>query len=141
MNDPEDRMDSDTQRTPQRDEMFSRGKDEPDKRQHWPWLGGAILILIGIILLVGQFTDYHLNNWWALFILIPAVSAFANAWGEYNRHRRITKGVRGGIVSGIILTFLTLVFLLGLDFSRLWPVFLIVGGLSMLLSALIKDEA
>ena len=44
------------------------------------WVVGAILILVGIFIMLPNLTAFSLQNWWALFILIPAVGAFANAW-------------------------------------------------------------
>ena len=36
------------------------------------WGSGVALIVIGVIFLVANTTNFHLHNWWALFILIPA---------------------------------------------------------------------
>ncbi|MCZ7673117.1 MAG: hypothetical protein M5U34_41370 [Chloroflexi bacterium] len=33
------------------------------------WMAGVVLIAIGVIFLAANFVDFHLNNWWALFIL------------------------------------------------------------------------
>jgi hypothetical protein len=104
-----------------------------------PWFGGAVLILVGVIFLIGEFTSFHLQNWWALFILIPAVGSFATAWTAYQKQQRLTSVVRGPLIGGIILTCVALIFLLQLDLGRYWPVFLIVAGVAVLLGALIKD--
>src|SRR5512137_1892101 len=47
------------------------------------WVMGAILIIIGIVFLLQNMNVFILNNWWALFILIPAVGAFGAAWRSY----------------------------------------------------------
>jgi uncharacterized metal-binding protein len=107
---------------------------------HMPWFGGAILILVGVIFLIGEFTSYHLQNWWALFILIPAFSSFASAWAAYQKQQRFTSAVRGPLIGGIILTCVALIFLLQLDLGRYWPIFLIVAGVAVLLGALIRDK-
>mgnify|MGYP001316381740 CR=1 FL=1 len=43
------------------------------------WIGGAILIFIGTVFLLKNFGFPFPENWWAVFILIPAVAAFAGA--------------------------------------------------------------
>ena len=47
------------------------------------WAGGVILIGLGILLLLQNLASFHLNNWWALFILIPAVGGLGAAWSNY----------------------------------------------------------
>ncbi|HEX6306274.1 MAG TPA: hypothetical protein VFZ76_18890 [Anaerolineales bacterium] len=100
------------------------------------WIGGAILIIIGLVFLLRNTTAFELDNWWALFILIPAFGSFATAWNSYQNSGRITAAVRGPLIGGLILLFVSMAFLFGLDFGLLWPVFLILGGLALLFNAL-----
>ena len=58
--------------------------DERRTRRHGGgWAGGAILIGLGILLLLQNFGNYQFDNWWAFFIMIPALGAFSNAWAAY----------------------------------------------------------
>jgi hypothetical protein len=98
------------------------------------WIGGAFLILLGVIILLQNMGIRFLANWWALFILIPAFWAFVGAWNIYQDNRRITQGVVSSLTIGILLTILALSFLLNLAFGLFWPVLLIVGGLVLLLA-------
>jgi hypothetical protein len=98
------------------------------------WLGGAFLILLGVIILLQNMGIRFLANWWALFILIPAFWAFVGAWNIYQDNGRITQGVASSLTIGILLTILALSFLLNLAFGLFWPVLLIVGGLVLLLT-------
>ncbi|MCP4423676.1 MAG: hypothetical protein GY803_04205 [Chloroflexi bacterium] len=98
------------------------------------WLPGVILIAIGAVFLFTNLTGFHLHNWWALFILIPALSNFGNAWGSYQRHGRLTKSARGSLTGGMILTLIASAFLFSLDWGLIWPLFLIIGGVSALFS-------
>jgi hypothetical protein len=100
------------------------------------WMPGVVLILIGAIFLLRNFYHYELNNWWALFILFPAMSSFLRAYEQYQDSGRIGRGVRARLFWGLLLTALAVSFLLGLDFGLLWPAFLILGGLGILLGAL-----
>lgn len=97
------------------------------------WIGGVILIALGFIFLAQNFGLPMPRNWWALFILIPAFAAFAGAWSIYQRNgNRVTRAVTGAIVSGLILASISIVFLLGYDFGKFWPVILILIGIGVL---------
>jgi hypothetical protein len=43
------------------------------------WLPGMILILLGGIFLAQNYFGATLHNWWALFILIPAIGTLTTA--------------------------------------------------------------
>ena len=92
-----------------------------------------VLIGIGIIFLISNTTNWHLDNWWALFIMIPAISNFSKAWGSYRRHGRFNRSARGSLTGGLILTLVSSAFLFSLDWGLIWPLFLIIGGLSALM--------
>ncbi|MCB0116605.1 MAG: hypothetical protein R2873_23815 [Caldilineaceae bacterium] len=125
-------MSLDTSNQPQESEIFSRGKRDESRGG---WIGGVVLIALGVIFLMQNFGIYSLDNWWALFILIPAISAFGAAWNIYrNNGGQVTPALTGSLVTGVILTLLSLSFLFGLNFGLIWPVFLILGGLSILLT-------
>ena len=83
-------------------------------RHNLPWFGGATLIYIGTIFLVKDIPFLHLDNWWALFIMIPAFGSLASAWTLYRRQQRVTSAVRGPMIGGIILTCVALIFLFNL---------------------------
>jgi hypothetical protein len=95
---------------------------------------GLVLILVGSVVLVANFTGVRLQNWWALFILIPALSSFAHGWHRYQKHGRMTRSARGSIAGGLFFTFIAAVFLLGLNWGTVWPVLLILFGIKALLS-------
>jgi hypothetical protein len=101
------------------------------------WFGGAILILIGLIFLLQNLGYQVLLNWWALFILIPAFWSFVAAWNIYQSNRRLTQSAVASLAVGILLTILAIIFLINLTFGVFWPVFLILGGLILIVSALI----
>ncbi len=96
------------------------------------WIPGVVLIAIGVIFLLSNTTGFYLNNWWALFIFIPAISNFNTAYRSYQRHGRLTKGARGSVTGGLILSLVASAFLFNWDWGFIWPVFLIIGGLSVL---------
>jgi cation transport ATPase len=102
------------------------------------WIVGVILILVGVVILLQQVGIPFPTNWWALFILIPAFGGFAGAWESYQNNGRLTRGGAGSLVGAGLLTILALAFLLNLSVGLFWPVFLIVGGLMLLGTALLS---
>jgi hypothetical protein len=101
-------------------------------RHHYGWLGGAILILLGVILLLENLGIPFLKNWWALFILIPAFGAYVAAWEIYQDKGQLTRGGAWSLTVGVLLTILSLFFLMNLAVNPFWPVLLIVAGLALL---------
>lgn len=102
--------------------------------QNSTWVAGVILIAIGFVFLATNLTGFTLHNWWALFILIPAAFTFGNAYSDYKANGRLTKKGRGDITGGLILSLIGCTFLFSWDWGKIWPLFLIIGGVSALLS-------
>jgi hypothetical protein len=101
------------------------------------WIGGAILILLGVTFLLQNMGIPFLMNWWALFILIPAFWSFIAARDIYQDSGKLTSGGAASLTVGILLTILAFVFLLNLNLGLYWPVLLIVGGIVLLATAFI----
>lgn len=113
-------------------EMRSGHKPESERNR---WVGAAILIALGVIFLLQNTTGVQFRNWWALFILIPAVPAYMQAWNFYQLDEgRFTRRVIGAFLSAFTPTFVALIFLLNLNWGGVWPVFLILAGLGALMS-------
>ncbi|MAU01306.1 MAG: hypothetical protein CL608_29545 [Anaerolineaceae bacterium] len=104
------------------------------KRHSGNTTGGLILIGIGTIFLLSQLTGFHLHNWWALFILIPALCKLNEAWQGYRADGRITHSTRGALIGGTLMAMVASVFLLNLSWSVFWPLVLIVLGVGALLN-------
>jgi hypothetical protein len=117
-----------------------RARLERHRGGRYPWFGGAILILLGVVFLLQNMGIPFLDNWWALFILIPAFWIYVAAWDSYQDHGRLTRGAAGSLSVAILLTILALVFLFNLEFGLFWPIFLIVGGLVLLGMALLPSS-
>lgn len=102
------------------------------------WIGVALIVLGGIFLAQNAGIEVlGVENLWALLLLIPALGSLVNAWTIYqNRGYVFTSEVGSRIGGGVFLIVLAGFFLLDLSFSAFWPVFLIVGGLVALLSAI-----
>lgn len=101
------------------------------------WVAGAILILIGIFIMLQNLTSFELENWWALFIMIPAIGAFGNAWRVFQSDGRLSGQARASLISGFILTIVTAFFLLNLNWTIFGPVLLILAGVGLLVNVLL----
>lgn len=100
------------------------------------WIAGGVLILLGIIFIVRNVAGLSLGNWWALFILIPAIGSLLTAFRMYERNdRHFTSASRGPLIGGLILLAVTAIFLFHLDWAKVWPLILILVGLGLLLTS------
>ena len=105
------------------------------------WIAGVVLVLLGIVFLLQNMGAMVLGNWWALFILIPAIGAFGRAWSAFqNNDSRLNTAARGSLIGGLVLTLIALVFLFNLNWGVLGPMILIILGLGALLNALLLAE-
>ena len=105
------------------------------------WVAGLVLIVLGAMFLLrnmGSF-DFPLENWWALFILIPAVGAFDSAFRTYRAAgNQLTAPVRGSLLVGLVLTFVSAMFLFDISWTFFGPVLIILVGIGILFNALIR---
>jgi len=118
------------------EEMAPEQQERRSRMGGMPWMGGLVMILIGMVFLLRQFSGFDLENWWALFIIIPAVGAFGSAWRAYEyADRRFTPAVRGSLIGGLVLTLVAAIFLFNLNWAIFFPIVLILAGVSLLVSA------
>lgn len=97
-----------------------------------PAIGGLVLIVLGIIFLGQTLNWFHVGNWWALFILIPAAFALGSAWSIYRAQGRVTREMSGPIIGGLIMLWTAIIFLANLPWDKVWPVYIVIIGLGML---------
>ena len=98
--------------------------------------GGLALIGIGVIFLLqtmGLLPSHF--NWWALFILMPGVAMFYQAWQMSEHGAHIDRRVRGTLIGGTAVTMVALIFLFNLPWGVMWPVFLIMAGILVFATA------
>ena len=105
---------------------------------------GLVIIVIGLLFLArehGYKLDFlWFHNWWALFILIPAVAMTARVVARIRRLGRFDAEAAGTSIGALATTLVAGMFLFDLNFGKWWPVFVILGGLSVLLSGFTKEE-
>lgn len=106
------------------------------------WVVGLILIVLGGMFLMRNTGtwDIPITNWWALFILIPAVGAFSSAWRIYQDAGRLTAPARSSFLVGLVLTFVTLMFLFEISWTYLGPVLIILVGAAIIFNSMIGGK-
>jgi cation transport ATPase len=129
------------------DEEIQELKDEEKEQAGQPrrrrersessnWIVGVVFITLGLLFLLSNVLDVSfVTNWWAVFILIPALYSLNRAWQSYRQHGRLTSRGRSSLVGGLLVLTVALIFLLNLDWGIVWPVFIIIVGLGILLQA------
>lgn len=101
------------------------------------WMGGAVLLVFGILLMFQNIGTLPNANWWALFILLPAAGAFTKAFSAYQIAGRLSGQARGSFWAGMILSLISAMFLFNLDWIVLGPVLLILAGAGLLINAVL----
>jgi hypothetical protein len=102
-----------------------------------PWLGGAILIALGLIFLAQNMGIFVFQNWWALFILIPAIASLGMAWNIYRANdSQWTGAARGPLITGLILLVIAGTVLFGFSWGLIVPLLLIIAGVVVLLTGM-----
>jgi len=100
---------------------------------------GLLLVFVGAVLFLQQLGILGGGfNWWAIFIFLPAISALNAAWSAYQRSDGVlTAAVRSSLGGGLVVLTVALLFLFDMDWSRWWPLMLIMPGFSLFLNGLV----
>ena len=101
------------------------------------WIG-LIFVFGGIAVLLNQFELLPFElNWWALFIMLPAVGFLSGAYNRFRSHGdAFSMDVAFTALIGLFLIALSFSLLVGaawnINWSLFWPVILILAGLGMI---------
>ncbi|MBK8900601.1 MAG: hypothetical protein IPM53_05415 [Anaerolineaceae bacterium] len=118
----------------EKEKMETGPRPRARREQRGNITGGLVLITIGVIFLLTQVTGFYINNWWALFILIPAVFKLNEAWQGYQSNGRLTEETRNDLLGGLLLTTVAGFFLFSIGWHLFWPLVLIMIGVGALLN-------
>lgn len=106
------------------------------ERRHHRVIPAVLVIAVGVIFLcitLGvplPFLDW--TNWWAWFILIGAAWPLSEAWERYRIAGTLDGEVWHSLLHALAVVMVAMVFILSLSWAKWWPLFVIYGGLSML---------
>jgi hypothetical protein len=97
---------------------------------------GLVVIAVGVYFLLRNFgidmPFMYMHNWWALFILIAAIAPLTQAMQAWRARGRFDASVARPGLTALIIVSVALMLLLDVRWDRWWPVFVIYGGLWML---------
>jgi hypothetical protein len=127
--------DSSTTRTTRKGNGRSCRPHHNHRPQQGNWIPGLVLITLGLIFLAANLWNFELDNWWALFILIPAFGNFSSAFEKRQRHGRWTQGARSALGWGVFFVIISATFLFNIPWSLMWPVLLILLGVGFILNS------
>lgn len=112
-----------------------------EESRHVGWGSGRIVpalvvIAIGVFFLLGNL-DIDIPflrhaNWWAWFILLGALGPLWHAMEHYRRVGSIDGEILHSLLTAAVIVWVAVIFIAQLSWSRWWPVFVIYGGLVML---------
>ena len=113
-----------------------------DPSQGGAWIVGIILIMLGGLFLINTtgMVNIPLTNWWALFILLPAIGALSAGWRTYQEEGRLTGPARGSLLVGLALTFVTFMFLFDVSWTYAGPILVIGAGIAIILNYAIDSQ-
>lgn len=140
---PLDRHEAKRQRREARQQRFESRSEVFGGSSSVSWIAGLILILVGVGFLLQNMGTFSiaLNNWWALFILIPALGAFETAQRIYRKAgNQFTASARSSFLVGVIISLVTAIFLLDLDWNVFGPFLIILGGAGMIFNYMLPGK-
>jgi hypothetical protein len=111
------------------------GEGTEGKSKKISYWSGSFLVALGVILFVLNGLMVLIENWWALFILLPAFVLFY--WGYavgQNTNGRLPFLARFNFATGLIILVVALMFLINLDWSVWWPLMLMTPGLALIIA-------
>jgi hypothetical protein len=113
-------------------DMRRAERAERRAQRHGDWgglpIGGVIILLVGAVFLARNFGFNLPDNWWAIFILIPAAATLVTAARFYRADGSMSGRAWGSAIGGVLMLAVALALFLGVDWGAFWPVILIVVG-------------
>ncbi|MEO6969171.1 MAG: hypothetical protein ABI132_12075 [Rhodanobacteraceae bacterium] len=109
---------------------------KPARRYEYRLFPALFVIAIGVLFLLRNFGfDFYFldnRNWWAWLILVASLAPLTRAIELYRASGKFDGDVIHQLFVGAAVITVAVFFLLDLDWQRWWPLFVILGGLSML---------
>jgi hypothetical protein len=118
-------------------------ENRPTRRYRHRVIPALLVIAIGTFFLLGNlgidFALFDHANWWAWFIFIGAAWPLFDAVDHYRSTGTVDGEVLRLLLTAAVIVVVALMFILELSWQRWWPVFVIYGGLCMLVRGPRRD--
>ncbi|GJM41853.1 MAG: hypothetical protein DHS20C20_21350 [Ardenticatenaceae bacterium] len=93
-----------------------------------------VFIVVGVLLIASNITGFEFENWWVLFMFIPAALFAKNIFDDYQMNGRITARSTGAIIASLAILLTAATFLFeAITWGMIWPVGLIFAGIAIFL--------
>ena len=111
-----------------------------ESRRAYRYKGGVIpallVIALGAFFLLGNLgihgAFFDQKNWWAWLIMLAAIAPLSAAVQRYRNLGAVDGVVLHSLFTAAAIVMVAAMFLLELSWQQWWPVFVIYGGLCML---------
>lgn len=111
-------------------------QNEPTPRHEYRIVPALAVITVGVIFLIRNLgidiPFLENSNWWAWLILIAALVPLTRAYEAYRASGRVDAEVIYSLLNGAAVVLVAVMFLRGLEWRVWWPLFVILGGLFVL---------
>lgn len=115
-------------------ELKDEEKQQKEGKNHNAIIAG-VMILVGLVLVGANVLGMTLDNWWALFMLIPAFFLLSAVWQDYKENGRLTSKSTGSLIASLAIFTMVAIFLFDLNWGLLWPLAFVFGGIAVLLGS------
>ncbi len=101
------------------------------------FVSGVVIILIGIVFLLMNFDVIDFGHrWWTLFFLIPIGQLGSDVWKRWERNgKKYSPDMSGSLIGLLSVSTVMIIFVFNFNWGVMWPLFIIIGGISVLLTA------
>lgn len=115
-------------------------ENRPDRKTN-SLTGAIILIVIGLFLILQRLGISGFKNWWAIFILIPSISSTGNLVREIRSAGGFHFSMASNVLGILFPAAVAFMFMFELDWGLYWPIFIMLAGVSMILTGFIGEDA
>lgn len=102
--------------------------------------GGLFLIFIGLVYFLPTTGIIEWGSIWIFFAILPAFWVAYGGWRQYQEQGYLSRQTIVGLMWGLFpFAFIGLIFS-GVDVGRLWPLVLVLVGISIMIGGAVPDE-
>ena len=102
--------------------------------------GAAILVVILLAIIIGLLRLDWVKNWWAILFLIPSIASINNVYQEIKEEKGMSFSFFSNAFGIIFPLAITIILLLGLDWSLSLSFLIMLAGLALALVGFVKDR-
>jgi hypothetical protein len=120
------------------------GEVKRNHPSHWRtsenrWIVGFSFLLMGVIFLVQNLTGWQMDDWWYLFLIVPAFASFITAWQRSKESEQIQSWrILRPLALGLFLLAMMFVLIFNLGWFMIPAGLLLIAGILLIVGVFIK---